>query len=105
MTSPIKGLGGHTSLEPVLSQKPLSDDTARTLACLVEGDNDVFAVQVMGNEGVYNLVNSIQQARKRTLFRDVDTSDILLFKVNSVLVCRRQSCSYPLSGSESYQPT
>ena len=60
----------------------MTDDARRTLYCLVEDEHVVFKVIVLvNNHCLEDLKNLVQQEKKDGALGNVNTSDIILFKV------------------------
>ena len=62
-----------------------ADGPRRALYCLVEDENVVFKVTApVNNHCIEDLKNLVQQEKKNGTLRNVDTSDIILSKVNTL---------------------
>ena len=70
----------------------MSDSTARTLWCLVEGGSALFAVTAPANANIYNLKKLILEEKKNEL-KDIDADQLILLKVSTFLCFSRRECS------------
>lgn len=58
-----------------------SDDEARTLWCLIEGESTPFKVMAHLNTDINDLKKVVREERKNGALRNVDASDLILWKV------------------------
>ena len=63
----------------------MADDARLTLYCLVEGGDGLpFKVKATVNDDVGDLKNGIQHERRNGALRDVDATDLTLWKVGTM---------------------
>jgi hypothetical protein len=61
----------------------MSDDAARTLWCLIEGESTPFGVTAPANAIIEDLKKLIHQEKEKGILRDINAVDLVLWKVSS----------------------
>jgi hypothetical protein len=60
----------------------IADDTIHTLWCLVEGDSTPFKITAPPNIDIDDLKKLVRENKDKSSLRDVNASDLVLFKVS-----------------------
>jgi hypothetical protein len=71
-----------------------TQDESRRIYCLIEGDYNVFPVDVKHNWDVCDLQEAIQKKRKDSILMNVDPFTLEVWKVSTLLMTYNLKCHW-----------
>jgi hypothetical protein len=67
----------------------MADDAPRALLCLVQGESVLFRVEPNGSVDIIELKKLIKEKGKNSVFKNVDATNLTLWKVRMTLIVIR----------------